>query len=200
MEKYENNGGAYKIKNFTNLNAYKEAHKLVLIIYKVTNKFPQDEKYGLINQMRRAAVSIASNIAEGFSRNTIKDKYQFYTLALGSLSELQSQLLIAKDLKYLNQQTFNQIAQQSITVRKLISGLKRIKYQNEKINTEYRIQNTEYRPRGVAALITVLSLGGLIMTISLGMALISFWTNLNIKSIRDSNKAFMPLNLAFKIP
>ncbi|HDP36481.1 MAG TPA: four helix bundle protein [Candidatus Atribacteria bacterium] len=72
---------------------------------------------------------IKSFIAEGFSRNTTKDKCQFYSLALGSLSELQSQLLIAKDLKYFNQQIFNKIAQQSIIVRKLILGLKRIKYQ-----------------------------------------------------------------------
>ncbi len=122
-----------KIKSFTDLNAYQEAHKLVLMIYQITKSFPKEERFGLVDQLRRAAVSITSNIAEGFSRNTNKDKCQFYALALGSLSELQSQLLIAKDLKYLNQQTFNLIAQQSIIVRKLLSGLKRIKYQNEKI-------------------------------------------------------------------
>jgi len=101
-----------------------------------------------MNQIRRAAVSVVSNIAEGFSRNTIKDKCQFYSLALGSLSELQSQLLIAKDLGYLNQQTFNQIAQQSIIVRKLISGLKKnknIKMKKFNTYTVYSIQNTEYR-------------------------------------------------------
>jgi len=129
MEKYENNGGVNKIKNFTDLNAYKEAHKLVLIIYKVTNKFPKEERYGLINQMRRATVSITSNIAEGFSRNTIKDKCQFYTLAQGSLTELQSQLLISRDLSYLTREDFNQIANQTVIVNKLINGLKRIKNQ-----------------------------------------------------------------------
>jgi len=123
MQNYEV-GGDNKIKSFTDLNAHKEAHKLVLLIYKITKDFPKEERFCLIDQIRRAAISITSNIAEGFSRNTIKDKCQFYSLALGSLSELQSQLLIAKDLKYLNQQTFNQIAQQSITVRKLISVLK----------------------------------------------------------------------------
>ena len=120
-----------KIKSLTDLNAYKEAHKLVLMIYKITKDFPKEERFSLIDQLRRAAVSITSNIAEGFSRNTNKDKCQFYALASGSLSELQSQLLIAKDLRYLDQQTFNLIAQQSIIVRKLLSGLKRIKYQNE---------------------------------------------------------------------
>ena len=129
MEKYENNGGVNKIKNFTDLNAYKEAHKLVLIIYKFTAKFPKEERYGLINQMRRATVSITSNIAEGFSRNTIKDKCQFYTLAQGSLTELQSQLLISRDLSYLTKEDFNQIANQTVIVNKLINGLKRIKNQ-----------------------------------------------------------------------
>ena len=129
MEKYENNGGVNKIKNFTDLNAYKEAHKLVLIIYKFTAKFPKEERYGLINQMRRATVSITSNIAEGFSRNTIKDKCQFYTLAQGSLTELQSQLLISRDLSYLTREDFNQIANQTVIVNKLINGLKRIKNQ-----------------------------------------------------------------------
>ena len=130
MPNYENNGGVNKIKNFTDLNAYKEAHKLVLIIYKVTNKFPKEERYGLINQMRRATVSITSNIAEGFSRNTIKDKCQFYTLAQGSLTELQSQLLISRDLSYLTKEDFNQIANQTVIVNKLINGLKRIKHRN----------------------------------------------------------------------
>jgi four helix bundle protein len=129
MIKYEENGGVNKIKNFTDLNAYKEAHKLVLIIYKVTNKFPKEEKYSLIDQMRRAVVSITSNIAEGFSRNTIKDKCQFYTLAQGSLTELQSQLLISRDLSYITKEDFNQIANLTVTVNKLINGLKRIKNQ-----------------------------------------------------------------------
>ncbi len=129
-QEYEKSGGVNKIKNFTDLNAYKEAHKLVLIIYKVTNKFPKEERYGLINQMRRATVSITSNIAEGFSRNTIKDKCQFYTLAQGSLTELQSQLLISRDLSYITKEDFNQIANQTVIVNKLINGLKRIKHRD----------------------------------------------------------------------
>jgi len=84
---YEKSGEINKIKSFIDLNAYKEAHKLVLMIYQVTKEFPKEERYGLIDQMRRAAVSITSNIAEGFSRKTIKDKYQFYTLAQSSLIE-----------------------------------------------------------------------------------------------------------------
>ena len=132
MERYEkNNGGSNKIKNFSDLIVYKEAHKLVLMIYQITKNFPKEERYGLIDQMRRAVVSITSNIAEGFSRNTIKDKYQFYTMALGSLLELQSQLLISKDLNYLGEQYFYQISEQIILVRKLLLGLRKINFNNK---------------------------------------------------------------------
>jgi four helix bundle protein len=132
MERYEkNNGGSNKIKNFSDLITYKEAHKLVLMIYQVTKEFPKEERYGLIDQMRRAAVSITSNIAEGFSRNTTKDKYQFYTMALGSLLELRSQLLISKDLNYFDEQYFHQISEQTILVRKLLLGLRKIKFNNK---------------------------------------------------------------------
>lgn len=111
-----------KIKSFTDLNVWKESHKLVLAIYKTTKLFPKEETFGLIIQMRRAAVSITSNIAEGFSRNGKKEKVQFYYIALGSLTELQNQLLIAKDLSYLSLKEFNELANQTVTVNKLLSG------------------------------------------------------------------------------
>ena len=78
--------------------------------------------------MRRAAISITSNIAEGFSRNTSKDKYQFYSMAAGSLTELQNQLIASRDLGYLQNDTFQEHGKQTVTVHKLINGLKRIKY------------------------------------------------------------------------
>ncbi len=115
-----------KIKSFTDLNAWKESHKLVLMIYGETENFPKSEMFGLTNQIRRASVSIVSNIAEGFSRLTVKDKCHFYSMAHGSLTELQSQLLIARDLKFLNKKSFDYIAKQTVEVAKLISGLKRI--------------------------------------------------------------------------
>ena len=120
-----------KIKSFADLNAWKEGHKLVLMIYKTTENFPGKETFGLTSQMRRCAVSITSNIAEGFSRNTDKDKYQFYCVAQGSLTELQNQLLISRDVNYLNEDDFQKIIQQTITANKLINSLKWIK------NTRY---------------------------------------------------------------
>lgn len=112
-----------KIKTFMDLNAWKEGHKLVLYIYKITEKFPKHEQFGLINQMRRSTISITSNIAEGFSRNTSKDKIQFYCIAQGSLTELQNQLVIAKDIKYISKGQFQESYAQSITVHKIINGL-----------------------------------------------------------------------------
>jgi len=112
-----------KIKSFTELNAWKEGHKLVLEIYKITKTFPKDEQFGLTNQLRRAAVSFTSNIAEGFSRNSYKEKLQFYSMALGSLTEIQNQLLVAKDIGYLTKQEFAKIAHQTITINKITNGL-----------------------------------------------------------------------------
>lgn len=114
-----------KIQRFTDLNAWREAHKLVLMIYEETTSFPNQEKYGLTDQMRRAAVSITSNIAEGFSRRSSKEKYQFYSTAQASLTELQNQLLIARDVKYLAKEVFAKIANQSVMANKLLSGLLR---------------------------------------------------------------------------
>ncbi|MDD5626597.1 MAG: four helix bundle protein [Patescibacteria group bacterium] len=79
-----------KIKSFTDLDAWKEGHKLVLMVYEITKKFPKEEMFGLVSQMRRCVVSITSNIAEGFSRQTYKDKICFYSRAQGSVTELQN--------------------------------------------------------------------------------------------------------------
>jgi len=114
-----------KIAKFTDLIAWQEGHKLVLLIYQITKDFPKEEIYGLISQMRRAAVSITSNLAEGFSRRSSKDKNNFYTMSLTSLIELQNQLLISKDVSYLTKETFLKIADQSVTTQKLILGLMR---------------------------------------------------------------------------
>ena len=112
-----------KIKSFIDLNTWKEGHKLVLEIYKITKTFPKDEQFGLTNQLRRAAVSFTSNIAEGFSRNSYKEKLQFYSMALGSLTEIQNQLLVAKDIGYITREEFDKIAKQTITINKITNGL-----------------------------------------------------------------------------
>jgi four helix bundle protein len=112
-----------KVVNFTDLKVWQIGHRVVLSIYQVTKLFPRDEQFGLISQLRRAVVSITSNIAEGFSRSTARDKIYFYTIALGSLTEVQNQLLIAKDLGYLNNNAFFEMSKQLTDVQKMIHGL-----------------------------------------------------------------------------
>ena len=112
-----------KIKSFTDLIAWKKGHQLVIAIYKITNSFPKKEIFSLTNQMCRCAVSITSNIAEGFSRKGEKEKIQFYHMSLGSLTELQNQLLIARDVGYLPSEEFVGLAEQTVEVSKLINGL-----------------------------------------------------------------------------
>jgi four helix bundle protein len=112
-----------KIQSFTGLLAWQEAHKLVILIYRVTSAFPKEESFGLTNQLRRAVISITSNIAEGFSRKSFKEKIQFYAMSLSSLTEVQNQTLAARDIGYMEKMDFDHIAQQSVTVSKLLNGL-----------------------------------------------------------------------------
>src|SRR3990167_5776452 len=121
-----------KITSFTDLKAWQAGHELALLIYKITRQYPREEQFGLTNQLRRAVVSITSCIAEGFSRRSMKEKIQFYSMALGSLSEVQNQLLLSKDLDYLSKNDFDNLAEKSIIVSKLLNGL--IKSSESKID------------------------------------------------------------------
>jgi four helix bundle protein len=111
------------IRGFTDLHAWKEGHKLVLMIYKVARTFPREERFELATQICSAAASITSNIAEGFSRGSYKEKLYFYGIALGSTTEIQNQLYIAKDVGHISTESFTSLYKQSITVHKLINGL-----------------------------------------------------------------------------
>lgn len=112
-----------KIKSFTDLIVWKDGHRLVLDIYKTTNNFPDNEIFGLTSQLRRAVVSFTSNIAEGFSRYSFKEKAQFYSMALGSLTESQNQLLIARDVGYMSKEDFDKLADITIKLSKMINSL-----------------------------------------------------------------------------
>jgi len=89
------------MKSHKDLFVYQKSLDLVVEIYQLTNDFPESEKYGLISQLRRAAVSVPSNISEGAGRNSKKEFIQFLHIALGSLNEIETQLEIAKRLNYL---------------------------------------------------------------------------------------------------
>lgn len=112
-----------KILEFTDLHTWKKGHGLVLEVYKITKKLPDSEKFGICSQANRAAVSITSNIAEGFGRKGNKEKVQFYYIAHGSLTELHNQLLIIRDLGYIDTPTFSSVAEKLLTTKKLLLGL-----------------------------------------------------------------------------
>jgi len=88
------------VKNFTDLIVWQKAHKFVLDVYLHTSKFPREEIYALTSQFRRAAVSIAANIAEGFKKKSNKDKIRFYNISQGSVEECRYYLILSNDLKY----------------------------------------------------------------------------------------------------
>lgn len=114
------------LKVYTDLDVWKESRKLVKRIYDLTNSFPKEETYGLSNQIRRCAVSIPSNIAEGCGRNHTNDSIQFFYISRGSLYELETQLFLSYDLNYINEATLNSTLESIITCKKLLNGF--IKY------------------------------------------------------------------------
>lgn len=111
------------IQNFTDLIVYQKAHVLVLKVYKTTSVFPKEEIFGITSQMRRSAISITSNIAEGFGRNHARDKQQFYAIAKGSVLELQSQILISCDLKFIKQELSKELNENILEITKLLAGI-----------------------------------------------------------------------------
>ena len=113
------------IKSFKDLNAWRCSHELVIMIYVITKLFPDSEKFGLVNQMRRSAVSISSNISEGFTRPSIKEKIQFYAIAGSSSAELYNQLIVAKDVGYLSFEFFQKAEESLVRTQKILGGLVR---------------------------------------------------------------------------
>jgi len=109
--------------NHKNLTVWERSIELAEEIYKITQKFPKEELYGIVSQIRRAAVSVSANIAEGAARNSNKEYVQFLYISLGSLSELETELIISKRVGYLKDE---RIFDKLIDVKKLLLGL--IKY------------------------------------------------------------------------
>lgn len=111
------------MENFKRLKVWLKAHLLVLEVYKVTNTFPNSEKFCLVNQMRRAAISVAANIAESSKRNTSKDKRHFLIIAQASLEELKYYFLLGYDLKYINKNKGELLTNKTREVGRMITGL-----------------------------------------------------------------------------
>ena len=111
------------MNNFRELKVWQKAMNLITSIYTTTSKFPQNEQFGLTSQIRRSSVSIASNIAEGFGRNTKNEFARFLRISIGSLFELQTQLEISKNLKFITSEKFDNILSESIEIEKMLKAL-----------------------------------------------------------------------------
>ena len=109
--------------SFERLEVWKKSRLLVKEVYHITASFPKEEKYGLTNQIRRAVVSVSSNIAEGSTRQSTKEKGRFYEIAFGSLIEVLNQLIIATDLEYLPIAELNNIRPHIEEVGRMLNAL-----------------------------------------------------------------------------
>jgi four helix bundle protein len=114
-----------KVYSFEKLDCWQQVRKLAVWIYKITKQYPDEEKFGLISQMRRAAISIASNIAEGTSRKTKKDQASFSTIAYSSTIELLNDLIISNDLDFIREKTYLEGRELIEKQTLLIAGLRK---------------------------------------------------------------------------
>jgi four helix bundle protein len=121
-----------RVFSFEKLIAWQKGRELALLIYKTTKQFPKDETFGLISQMRRCSISIASNLAEGSGRNSFKDKARFSEIAYGSSLELLNQVILCYDFEYINENEYIQIRENITEVNMLIDGLYKSQINNAK--------------------------------------------------------------------
>ncbi|MFN0050448.1 MAG: four helix bundle protein [Cytophagales bacterium] len=108
--------------NFRQLKIWEKVMDLVILTYAITSKFPSDERFGLISQINRCSVSIPSNIAEGTGKSTDKDFAYFLSHSFGSLYELETQIIISFKLKYLSENSYNDVIEQIFILEKMIVG------------------------------------------------------------------------------
>jgi len=111
------------MENFSKLKVWWKAKELVVLIYKTTNEFPNNEKYGLISQMRRATVSVMANIAEGTKKKSLKEKIRFYEISDTSLEEVKSYLYLCYDLKYITKEQGKEIIDLARQVGRMLNHL-----------------------------------------------------------------------------
>jgi len=109
------------MRDFKKLKVWEKAHFLTLRVYRVTKDFPSDERFGLTSQLRRASASIPTNIAEGCGRNGEREFLNFMGIAAGSASEVEYQLILARDLNYINPETYKELIGQVIEIKKMLT-------------------------------------------------------------------------------
>lgn len=154
-------------QDYKNLDLYETAHRLILQVYKVTKKFPKDELFGMVSQMRRAAVSVLANLVEGYGRKNIKEKIQFYHISVGSLNELEYYINLSRDLDYISEKESKELVDLHLSTARLFSGYIRGLKRN---SPSYQLPATSYQ-NGQTLVETIVALFVLTMGITSGLSL-----------------------------
>jgi four helix bundle protein len=116
------------VKDFRELAVWQKAHALTLVVYDIPRRFPSEEKFGLTSQMRRAAASVPTNIAEGCGRNSDPELARFLELSMGSASEVEYQLILARDLSYLEDSHWRRLSEDVCEIERMLAAfIKRIR-------------------------------------------------------------------------
>jgi len=142
------------MRDFRQLRDWAKAHNLALEIYRTTHHFPKEELYGLTNQLRRAAASIPANIAEGFGRGGNAEIARFLQIGMGSAYEVEYHALLARDLGFLKEETYNRLSSQIIEVKRMLATL------------IHKVRSGCYFPAVYCSLFTVYPIGRVIVTTS----------------------------------
>jgi len=111
-----------EISSYRDLDVWKQSRLLVKSVYQLSKSFPKEEQFGITNQLRRAAISVPSNLAEGSGRNHSKDSIQFFFIARGSLYEIETQLILASDLEFISRKQLDEVLEQVTRCKKLLNG------------------------------------------------------------------------------
>lgn len=132
LKEFEFNKSKMRIFSFDKLIAWQKGRELAILIYKTTKLFPKDETFGMTSQMRRCSISIASNLAEGSGRSSMKDKARFSEIAYSSSLELLNQIILSFDFEYVDENQYIQIREKITEVNMLIDGLHKSQIANVK--------------------------------------------------------------------
>lgn len=132
LKEFEFNKSKMRIFSFEKLIAWQKGRELAILIYKTTKLFPKDETFGMISQMRRCSISIASNLAEGSGRNSMKDKARFSEITFSSSLELLNQVILSNDFEYIDENQYTILREKITEVNMLIDGLHKSQISNIK--------------------------------------------------------------------
>ena len=144
----------YKTYSFETLEVWKEARKLVVKIYKITSRFPSEEKYGLVSQMRRAALSIPTNIAEGSSRESLRDQARYSEISFGSLMELVNQSILCFDLQFITELELGELRVIYDSIGSKLNGLRDSQLKRYRIKIQMKAKSYSKKPTNAKSLST----------------------------------------------